>query len=176
MAKLRKWVSYRKTERPYTRISKFRKKNYVRVRPNIVISKYDMGDTKKDVYQYPLVLDLIAKKELQIRNNAIESARQTSNRVLEKELGKIGFHLKIRLFPHHILRENPLASGAGADRMSTGMQASFGKPIGTAAQVRVDQPLFTLGVPKDKLNVAKRALQRAATKLPCTCQIKLAKH
>ncbi len=175
MAKLRKWVSYRAIERPYTRISKFRQKNYVRVRPNMVISRFNMGDTKKDVFTFPLVLDLVSKNSLQIRHNAIESARQTSNRILEKELGKIGFHFKIRLFPHHILRENPLASGAGADRMSTGMQASFGKPVSSAAQVRVGQPLFTIGVPKDKLDVAKRALQRAATKLPCSCQIKIIK-
>src|SRR3989338_10548765 len=103
MAKIRKAVAYRRIERPYTRISKFRKKNYVRVRPHSVISRFDMGETNKDVYQFPLVLDLISKKELQIRHNAIESARQTSNRVLEKEIGKTGFHLKIRIFPHHIL-------------------------------------------------------------------------
>src|SRR3989338_10756820 len=119
MAKIRKAIAYRRLERPYTRISKFREKNYVRVRPHSVISRFDNGETQKDVYQFPLVLDLIAKKELQIRHNSIESARQTCNRVLEKEIGKFGYHLKIRLFPHHILRENPLASVAGADRMST---------------------------------------------------------
>lgn len=170
MAKIRKAVSYRRIERPYTRISKFRKKNYVRVRPHSVITRFDIGETKKDVYQFPVIFDLVAKKSLQIRHNAIESARQTSNRLLEKEAGKIGWHLKIRLFPHHILRENPLASGAGADRMSTGMQRSFGKPISTAAQVHEGQPLITLGVVKDKIEVAKKALKRAASKLPCTCQ------
>ncbi|MBI4440871.1 50S ribosomal protein L16 [Candidatus Woesearchaeota archaeon] len=175
MAKIRKAVAYRKLERPYTRISKFREKNYVRVRPHSVISRFDNGETKKDVYLYPLVVDLISKKALQIRHNAIESARQTSNRLLEKEIGKTGWHLKIRVYPHHVLRENPLASGAGADRMSTGMQASFGKPISSAAQVHEGQPVMTLGITKDKFEVAKKALRRAASKLPCTCQIVVAR-
>lgn len=173
MAKIRKAVSYRRIERPYTRISKFRKKNYVRVRPHSVVTRFDIGETKKDVYLFPVIFDLVAKKSLQIRHNAIESARQTSNRLLEKEAGKTGWHLKIRLFPHHILRENPLASGAGADRMSTGMQRSFGKPISTAAQVHEGQPLITLGVIKDKIEIAKKALKRAASKFPCACQIVL---
>ncbi|HLC89113.1 MAG TPA: ribosomal protein L16 [Candidatus Nanoarchaeia archaeon] len=68
-------------------------------------------------------------------NYPIESARMTSNRVLEKNIGR-EYHLRIKIYPHHVLRENPLASGAEADRMSTGMKLSFGKSISTAARVR----------------------------------------
>lgn len=133
---------------------------------------FDLGDPRQ---KYEYELDLISKGELQIRDNAIEAARQTTNRLLEKNLGKTGFALKVRIYPHHILRENPLASGAGADRMSTGMAHNYGKPIGIAAQVHVGQPLFTLRINKDNLEIGRKALKRASYKLPCACSIQTQK-
>jgi large subunit ribosomal protein L10e len=127
-----------------------------------------MGELTKE---FPYTVRLKSLNALQIRDNAIEAARQTSNRVLQKHLGKVGWMMKIRMFPHHILRENPLASGAGADRMSTGMKCSFGKPIGIAAQIREGQTLFEIRTSKANLATAKEALRRAGTKLPCSCSI-----
>ncbi len=170
MAKQRKWCSYRSVKRPYTRTSKFRTKSYVRARPVCKIVRFDMGDTK---VKFDYTLQLISQGTIQIRDSAIESARQTSNRLLTKLVGKNGWSVLIRTYPHHILRENPLASGAGADRMSTGMQKSFGKPIGIAAQVRKGQVLFQVGVNKQHIPFAKSALRRAASKIPCSCQIKI---
>ena len=83
------------------------------------------------------------------------------------------YHLKINIYPHHILRENPLAAGAGADRMSTGMKMSFGKPIGLAAQVKKGQTLLSVNVDKENLEVAKQALKKASHKLPCSCIVKV---
>ncbi|MBW3003996.1 50S ribosomal protein L16 [Candidatus Woesearchaeota archaeon] len=168
MARLRKATAYRQLKRPYTRISKFRKKSYIRARPNITLVKYDMGDSSK---QYDYRSDLISSKDLNLRHNCLESARQVANRVLEKVLGKTGYHLKIRVFPHHIIRENPLAAGAGADRMSTGMKMSFGKAISTAARVRRDQIVISVYSDKNALPTIKTALKRANSKLPCTCKI-----
>lgn len=167
MAKTRKFVAYRRLEKPYTRISKFRKKSYIKMRPNIHIVRYDMGDLSTE---FPYQVDLRSKSDLQIRHLALESARQISNRTLEGLYGKQGYHIKIRVYPHHVLRENPLAAGAGADRMSTGMKCSFGKPIGCAAQIRAGQPIFTVYTTKDKLDTAKKAMHLAATKLPCKTQ------
>ncbi len=168
MARLRKFSAYQKLERPYTRVSKFSKKNYVRGGfPQIKIVRFDMGNPKGN---FDLTLRLNAQKSMQIRHNAFEAARMTSNRLLEKNLGK-AYHLKIKVFPFHVLRENPLAAGAGADRMSTGMKKSFGKPIGSAAQVSVGQTLFELRVNKEHLKLAKEALNRAAKKIPCSCKI-----
>lgn len=169
MAKLRRFRAYRRLERPYTRVSKFRKKSFIRMSPNIKISRFDGGDLNK---KFEYSVHLLPKESIQIRQEALESARQTSNRLLEKSLGKVGFHLKIRVFPFHILRENPLASGAGADRMSTGMQKSFGKSIGIAAQVKQGQKIFTISVDRANTNVAKAALTRAGKKLPCSFSIK----
>ena len=124
MAKLRKFVAYRNIKKqPYTRVSKFRKKSFVKVRPNLKIVKFNMGNLTKE---FPVKLYLKSKENIQIRHNALESARQTSNRVMEKGIGRNSYFLRIRTYPHHILRENPIAKGAGADRMSTGMSHSYG--------------------------------------------------
>jgi len=170
MAKLRKAVAYRRIERPYTRVSKYRKKSFIRARPNLKIVRYVMGNLSGD---FDTQLVLKSTVDLQIRHNAIESARLSSNRLVEKNLGKQNYRMQIRIYPHHVLRENPLASGAGADRMSTGMKMSFGKVIGAAAQVKKDQIIFTLDVNKKDLETAKKSLQRAAHKFPCTCKIEI---
>ena len=163
MAKIRKFCAYRRVERPYTRISKFRKKSYVRTRPNSKVVRYHMGDLTSG---FDTSLLLISKNNRQVRDGSLEAARQTSNRYMQKKLGKIGWRIIIRCFPHHILRENPLAAGAGADRMSTGMKRSFGKSIGIAAQIREGQVVFQIDVNKDDLSVAKEAMKRIAQKLP----------
>ncbi len=141
MAKLRKFVAYRRLERPYTRVSKYREKSFVRARPHSKVVRYTQGNQHKE-FKYTLYL--VSKEALQIRHNAIESARQTANKVLDKKIGKLNYFFKYRIYPHHILRENPLASGAGADRMSTGMKKAFGKPIGVAAQVKKSKSLPSL--------------------------------
>jgi large subunit ribosomal protein L10e len=95
---------------------------------------------------------------------------------LEKKLGKNGFFMQLRMFPHHILRENPLASGAGADRMSTGMARSYGKTIGIAAQVTKGKILFVVSVEEKDIEIGKKALLRAQYKLPCHCKIVMKKN
>ena len=170
MARIRKFVSYRKLERPYTRTSKFKDKSYIRMSPNVAVVRFDSGNLNKK-FQY--TLNLNSKKDLQIRDNALESARQTSTKILELNLGQTGFHMKVKTYPFHVLRENPVASGAGADRFSTGMQQSFGKPIGNAARIKKGQTIFQVSVDKSSLDLARKALERASKKLPCSCVIQV---
>ena len=171
MAKLRKFTAYRRREsRPFTRKSKYREKSFIRASPTCKIIRFDMGNLKSD---FDYAIHLSVSSELQIRHNALESARLTANRTLEKGLGKSGFHLKLRTYPHHFLRENPLASGAGADRMSTGMKCAFGKIIGLAAQFKEGQKLFTVRVNSNGLKLAKLAMQKASKKLPCKCKVSI---
>ncbi|MBL7054695.1 50S ribosomal protein L16 [Candidatus Woesearchaeota archaeon] len=165
MARLRKFVAYRRLERPYTRTSKFKDKSFVRSRPSILIAKFETGNSKK---KYAYEVTLVSKNDLQIRDNAIESARMTSNRLLERTFGTNGYKMKTRIYPFHVLRENPLAAGAGADRFSTGMQRAFGKPAGNAARIKKGQIIFEVGVGKAGLETARKALNRAAKKLPCS--------
>ncbi len=168
MPRIRKGVSYRRLERPYTRISKFREKSYIKASPHIAIAKFDVGEKET---KFSHRVDLVIKADLQLRHQALESARQTCNRHLEKNLGKTGYHLKLRIYPHHILRENPLASGAGADRMSTGMSRSFGKTIGKAARCFSGQAIMSAYVDQTGLDIAKKALKRAQYKVPCSCSV-----
>jgi len=121
--------------------------------------------------KFPFSVRLMTKDALQIRDLALESARMTANRVAEKALGRQAYHLHLRLYPHHILRENALASGAGADRLSTGMKMSFGKTIGIAARLKVGQEVMRIDLAKENIAVGKEALQRAKSKLPSGYQI-----
>ena len=168
MGKLRKNAAYQNLERPYTRISKFTKLNYVRGGfPHMKIIKFDMGTVNKD---YDAVVKLNVCRSMNLRHNALESARLISNRYLEKTLGK-NFHLRLKVYPFHVLRENPLASGAGADRMSTGMKMSYGKSISCAARMKVGQTVLELRVDKANVKIGKEALALSAKKLPCSCKV-----
>ncbi len=170
MARIRKFVAYRRLERPYTRTSKFKAESYIKMTPNVKVVRFDTGDAKK---KFNYTLNLLAKSDLQIRDNALESARQTSNKLLETYLGLNGFHMRVSVYPHHVLREHALASGAGADRFSSGMAHSFGKPIGLAARVKKGQTIFQINVDKQNLGIARQALERASKKLPCSCTIQI---
>src|SRR3989304_8119114 len=152
---LRPGRCYRRLERPYTRQSrKTPRKGYVKGVPKPKITEFELGT--KGVYDNALFL--VSERDVQIRHNALEASRVTAVQLLEKNIGKGGvFFLKIRVYPHHVLRENALATGAGADRFQQGMRQSFGKPIGTAAQVREGQALMEIRT--NDISVGKLALK-----------------
>ena len=55
------------------------------------------------------------------------------------------------------------------------MAHSFGKTIGIAAQVNVGQPLFTVFVNKENIELAQKCLKRASHKLPSHAKIVMEK-
>lgn len=173
MVKLRPASTYRKIKRAYTRKSKYKKKSFVRGIPGCKVVLYDVGNKNKK-FQYTLTLKL--KTSINLRHNAIESARITATRHIEKVLGKLGFHIKVRVVPHHVLRENTMATGAGADRFQQGMSQSFGKPIGLAARVLAGKPVFEAYVDEAGIPAAKEALVKASKKLPTRCSIEVTKN
>ncbi|MBU0898696.1 MAG: 50S ribosomal protein L16 [Nanoarchaeota archaeon] len=163
---------YKKLERPYTRQSRRKpKKGFVKGVPGSKIHRFEVGNSKGD---FPVVMYVVAKAPVQIRHNALESARINANKTLNDEFGKTGYFLKVRVFPHHVMRENPLASGAGADRFQTGMRKAFGRPIGTAAQVKAGQKIIEARVGKGQEKIIRKALKKAAAKLPVPCNIESA--
>ena len=91
--------------------------------------------------------------------------RIAATRYIQKKAGN-AFHLKLRLYPHNVLRENKIATGAGADRISQGMRAAFGNPTGLAARVHPGTKVFTLETTGANLEHAKEALRKAGSKLP----------
>lgn len=156
----------------YTRWSNNPSASYVTGVPAIKITRFDMGDPNG---AFDERYDLISDEQIQVRHNALEAARQTAVRCIEKSLGKGGFYFKIRVYPHHILRENKMASGAGADRVSSGMRESFGKPVGKAARVQKKQIIMSISVLEGKGDVAQEALRKANAKLPGKTHVKLVK-
>lgn len=166
---LRKAGAYSKRyARPFTRKSKVRQKSYIKTVPNSRIVKFKMGDAKGyEQGKYPIRLKVISKEKVQIRDNAIEAVRQFFNRFLAEKLGK-EFYLEVKVYPHHILRENKMLTGAGADRMQSGMAHSFGKTIGRAALVKENQVLFILGVKNPKHeSTARKLISSIKARLPC---------
>ncbi len=163
MATLRPAKCYRKLERPFTRQSRKKpRKGYAKGVPGKKINKFEVGDPNKS---FSLTAELVAKDGVQIRHNALEAARVTANKYLTKILGNEYF-LKVLVYPHHVLRENPTATGAGADRFQTGMRKAYGRTIGTAAQVKPGQRVMQIRADKTQRMVLKEALRRASSKLP----------
>ncbi len=148
--------------RAYTR------RDYIRKTPNSRIVQYDMGNLRDE---FPVSLSLAVKKPAQIRHNSLEAARIASNRLMQRAAGRMGYHLKLRVYPHQIVRENPMATGAGADRVQSGMRNAFGKPISVEAIVKKDQRVITIDCQEKNFEQAKVALKRAGMKLPVPCKI-----
>lgn len=145
----------------------YTRKKYIRGSPSSKIVKFTMGDPKGD---YEFQARLIAEKEVQIRHNALEAARVATNRILSEKLGT-SYLLRILPYPHVVLRENKMIFGAHADRLQDGMRNAFGKAVGIAARVKVDQALIMVNVNKEGIEVAKTALKRGGAKLPTPCRI-----
>ena len=121
--------------------------------------------------KFPILVYLTANESCQIRHNALEAARITANRFLEKKAGTNDYRFNIRVYPHHVIRENKQATGAGADRVSQGMRRAFGKAVGTAARVKQDQILMTVETLEKNVDLAKEALHKAGIKLPSSCTV-----
>ncbi|MHC1580055.1 MAG: 50S ribosomal protein L16 [Candidatus Alkanophagales archaeon] len=154
---------YRNLESPaYTR------KEYMGGVPGSKITIFDMGNPGRE---FPVTVSLVAKEACQIRHNALEAARVAANKFLMREVGRMNYHLKVRVYPHHVLRENKLAVGAGADRISKGMRKAFGRAVGTAARVRSGQRIMSVRVEPHNFLKAKESLRRASYKLPTPCSI-----
>ena len=149
----------------------YTRREYMGGVPTSRITQFVSGN-KNSVF--PVKLDLYTNEQCQIRHTALESARITANRALEKNAGLNDYRLRIRVYPHHVLRENKQATGAGADRVSQGMRASFGKTVGTAARVKTNQIIMSVETSERNIEHAKDALRKAASKLPSPCKIKFA--
>lgn len=170
---LRKAAAYSKRKvTPYTRFSKKKSKSYIKTVPPQKIVKFVMGD--KSLFSKGKLthhLSLLSEEKVQIRHNAFESCRQVINKSLDKELSGQYF-FKVIPFPHHIQRENRMLTGAGADRMQTGMQLSFGKAMGKAAIVKPKGEIFFVAVPNQKaVGFARQVFKKVKAKLPCKTRV-----
>ncbi len=153
---------WRRLERPYTRVE------YIDGVPGIRIRQFEMGNRSAS---FPVMVTLVAEEAVQIRDVALEAARLAAGKYMSKMIGTSNFKLKIRIYPHHVLREHKMAVGAGADRISQGMRRAFGKPVGRAARVLPGTKILSLWVKPEHFDFAKEALKRASQKLPTPTKI-----
>jgi large subunit ribosomal protein L10e len=121
--------------------------------------------------EFPVQIYLSANEKCQVRHNALESARITVNRALEKKIGSTNFRARIRVYPHVVLRENKQATGAGADRVSQGMRSAYGKVVSTAAEVKPNQIIISVETTEPFIEQAKSALRKAGMKIPSPCKV-----
>jgi len=146
----------------WTRFSRRKpKKSFIKAMPHKDLHQFRMGTKKED---YDLVVALKSDGPIILRDNAIESARQSANKHLEKNmLGQ--YYFVVMVYPHHIVRENKMIAGAGADRLQKGMRQAFGRPTDCAARLGRGTDLFTVYSYKPNLPKIKVALTRAMRKL-----------
>ncbi len=153
---------YRKVEgQVYTR------QEYMGGIPTCRITQFDTGNLKGS---FPWRLSLGTEEAAQVRDTALEAARVSAVRVLEK-MAPNEFHLKVRRYPHQILREHKMAMGAGADRISDGMRRAFGKAVGHAVRAEIGSELLTIYTTEAHLADAKEALRKASHKLPVPTRV-----
>jgi len=168
MATLRKANAYSKRHVvPFTRVSKKRTKAYVKTVPAQKIVKFTMGKIPTSQEQkVPHVLTVVSTEKVQLRHNALEATRQFINKKLDKELNG-QYIFQIIPFPHHIQRENKMLTGAGADRMQTGMQLSYGKSTGKAAILKENSKIYVIHLPNPKAVIfARKVIKQIKSKLP----------
>ncbi len=157
---------YREISRPpYTR------REYISGIPASKVAQYKMGDKKAAPEDYPVQISLRTEETVQIRHGSLESSRLSANRYLIKELGENNYKMILRKFPHHVIRENKQATGAGADRVSEGMRQAFGKVVGTAARIDSNERLFTAWCEVEDAPAVKEAFRRAYNKISPPCRI-----
>jgi large subunit ribosomal protein L10e len=141
---------------------------YIHGSPAPKVSKFNMGDNST---HFARRVRLVSREGVQIRHNALESARVAANKVLFDKYGETGYHMMLAVYPHIILRENKMIATAGADRLQEGMRRAFGKPTGRAARVHDGQSILIVYVPVDGVDTAKKALDTASTKFPMRSRI-----
>lgn len=167
---LRKASSYSKQYvHAFTRKSSIKSKAYIKTVPPKIITKFCMG--KDDESKFKHRLTLVSVESVQLRQNAIEACRQYLHKELdERYMGQ--YYFKIFPYPHHIQRENRMLTGAGADRMSTGMQLSFGVSMNNAAILKPKSKIFLIALPNEKaVQFAREILKKIKAKLPCKTRI-----
>jgi large subunit ribosomal protein L10e len=146
----------------------YTRRKYMGGIPGSKIVKFTMGNTSK---KFPVKVELINLEHGQVRHNSLEAARIAANRQLELKLGKDLYYMKVVPFPHIVLREHKRINVAQADRFQEGMKSPYGKPTGTAARMKRGEPLITIEVETEGVEVAKEALERARDKLPMPSRV-----
>ena len=174
---VRKAASYSgKKARPFTRVSKSKNRAYIKVNPNNKIAKYQQGsgkDFREGKHKY--MVKLTTENRVQVRDLALEASRMLVTKMMEQK-AQGQFYLRLKVYPHHLLRDNKTAAGAGADRLSTGMTHSYGIIAGRVALMKPGKEIFTISCANDKVaRIARDSLRKVKPKIPGKTKISFEK-
>ncbi len=163
-----------KPARMYSRITgpAYTRREFMGGVPYPKITTFVQGNQHKE---FPIEMRLVAEESCQIRHTALEAARVSVNRKMTNDAGLDNFYLKIVPYPHQVIREHKMATGAGADRISSGMRAAFGRPVGTAARVIHDDVIMIGRTDEAHAHELKEAMKKASIKLPTPCRVLITK-
>lgn len=145
------------------------RKSYVKSMPHNALIHFRMGNPDGE---YDRRLDLIVTEKVQVRDNALEAARQSINKYLEKNIPNQYF-FRIYVFPHNVIRENKMIAGAGADRLQSGMAHPFGRPTERGAVLKPGQRIFSIFTKEEHVDKAKEAYRRAKVKMSGRYKVKV---
>jgi len=168
MAKLRSGRCYTTVKRPFTRKSRYREKSFVRGVPGHKIARFELGNRGAE---FTHKIHLVVKSTIQLRHNCLEAARMATLKYLNEQVKRDNFHFILRVYPHQVLRENKIMSGAGADRIASGMKAPYGKPTGVAARVKTGQEIITVRTNEANIPKVRQAYKLATAKLPTRTEV-----
>ncbi len=172
---IRKALAYSKRRiTSYTRKSqRVKHLNYIKAVPNQKVTKFNMGNVRKlNKGEYKNFMKIYSMMNVQIRDMALESARQYLNNQLTRLLID-NYSLLCKPYPHQVIRENKTFSGGSkGERVQSGMAHSFGTTMFRSAVVKVGSPIFIIAY-QDKKNTDKirQLCKSASAKLPCKCKI-----
>lgn len=174
----RESIMARKPAKMYRRLKgqAYTRRKYTGGVPNNRIMRFHMGNRKAaEADEFPVILNMTVDESCQVRHTALEAARVISNATIRAVAGQDGYALRVHVYPHHILRENKQATGAGADRVSQGMRCAFGKNVGTAARCKRGTTVISISTIPKNFMAAKDALRKASMKIPSPCTTKVVK-
>ena len=174
----RESIMARKPAKMYRRLKgqAYTRRKYTGGVPNNRIMRFHMGNRKAaEADEFPVILNMTVDESCQVRHTALEAARVISNATIRAVAGQDGYALRVHVYPHHILRENKQATGAGADRVSQGMRCAFGKNVGTAARCKRGTTVISISTLPKNFMAAKDALRKASMKIPSPCTTKVVK-
>lgn len=140
------------------------KSRYCRGVPDSKIRIFDCGAKKTPVDLFPFVAHLVSDEKQQLSACALEASRVSCNKYMVKNTGKEGYHIRTRPHPFHVIRQNKMLSCAGADRLSSGMRGSYGKPMEMAARVSIGQIIVSVRSRDANAHHVIEALRRAKFK------------
>jgi large subunit ribosomal protein L10e len=123
--------------------------------------------------EFKCFLTIISEMNLQIRDMALEAARQMINNHLTKLLMIENYYLACKPYPHQVIRENKTFSGGSkGERVQSGMAHSFGTTMFRSAVVKIGEPIFIVAFnDKKKISEIRNILKSASAKLPCKSKI-----